>query len=140
MISELTLDLINKIKQVSALQNRVGAAVGGTAADPTMANAPMPFAWVVFGGDVPAGEISRKHRECSYRFDVVVTVQYGQGEADLLNVQYPTLEAIPLAVRGVAMNQGAGEWAYEGSQLLNVLPDRLVYQLTFSVIGYQVLN
>lgn len=140
MISELTQDLINKIKTVAALQNRVGAAVGGTEADPTMANAPTPFVWVIYGGDVPAGEVGKSHREVSYQFRAMLTVQYGLGEADLLDVQLKTLEAIPEAVSGKDSIQYAGKWEYEGSELTTILADRLVYLLTFSVEGYHKLS
>lgn len=139
MISELTQDLINKIKSVSAFENRVGAAVGGTEADPTMSGAPLPFAWVIYGGSQPTGEMregGKVYRETSYLFNVTIGIGYGD-EADLLNTYLPVLEATQQAVAG--SNSGvsnAGLWEYQGDQFELVTVDRMVYTLRFSIVGY----
>jgi hypothetical protein len=140
MISELTQDLINKIKAVPAFQGRVGAAVGGTEADPTLANAPVPFAWVIYGGSAPTGEQyegGKRYRETSYLFNVVIGIGYGK-EADLLNTYLPVLEATQQAVAGFEVSgvSNAGLWEYQGERLDDVQPARLTYSITFSVTGY----
>lgn len=142
MIGELTQDLINKIKVVSAFQNRVGAAVGGTEADPTMANAPLPFAWVIYGGSAPIGEVSengKRYRETQYLFNVSVGIGYGN-EADLLNTYLPVLESTQQAVAGteVAGVSNAGLWEYQGESLEDVQPNRMIYMVRFSITGYHL--
>jgi hypothetical protein len=140
MISELTQDLINKIKSVSALQNRVGAAVGGTEADPTMSQAPCPYAWVIYGGSQPTGdsmaEGGRKYRMTMYDFTAVVGITYGISDTDLLNNQLPVLEAIQQAVAGTEAIKYADLWEYKGEDLAKIEPDRMIYQLKFSIVGY----
>ena len=142
MISELTQDLINKIKSVPAFNFRVGAAVGGTEADPTLANAPLPFAWVIYGGSQPTGEQSengKRYRETSYLFNVVIGIGYGN-EADLLNTYLPVLESTQQAVAGSEVSgvSNAGLWEYQGERLDNVEPERLTYSISFSVTGYHL--
>lgn len=140
MIRELTQDLINKIKAVPAYGNRVGAAVGGTEADPTMSNATTPFAWVIYGGSAPTGEQyegGKKYRETTYIFNVTVAIGYGK-EADLLNTYLPVLEATQQAVAGLEVSgvSNAGLWEYQGENFELVTPDRMVYTMRFSTVGY----
>lgn len=137
MIGELAQDLINKISTVAALGGRVGAAVGGTETDPTMSEAPVPFAWVIFGGDNPqAPENGQKYQQVQYNFSVVVAIDYGVSEADLINNQFAVLEAIQMAVRGTQGHNYSDLWNYEGQELQTVFPNRLVYNLAFSIIGH----
>lgn len=142
MITELMQDLINKIKAVPAYQNRVGAAVGGTEADPTMANAPLPFAWVIYGGSQPTGEMregGKLYRETSYLFNVTIGIGYGD-EADLLNTYLPVLEQTQQAVAGEQAEglSNAGLWEYQGDSFELVTADRMVYTVRFSITGYHL--
>lgn len=138
MIGELAQDLINKISTVSALGGRVGAVVGGTDTDPTMSEAPVPFAWVVFGGDQPVNDIEngKRYQQIKYSFNVVCAISYGQLEADLINNQLAVLEAIQMAVRGTQGHKYSDLWEYEGQELQTVYPSRLVYSMNFSTIGH----
>ena len=140
MISELTQDLINKIKSVPALQGRVGAAVGGTEADPTMANAPLPYSWVIFGGSTPTGESMsdgpKQYWIVQYQFTIVTGIAYGVSESDLLDNQLPVLEAIEKAVAGTKAFKYADLWEFQGADLAKIDPDRMIYQLKFSVNGF----
>lgn len=137
MIGELTQNLINKISAVTALGGRVGAAVGGTATDPTMAEAPVPFAWVIFGGDIPeVAERGEKYQLVKYNFSVVVAISYGGTEEDLINNQLKVLEDIQMAVRGTQGHENSDLWLYEGQELQNVYPSRLVYNVRFSTVGH----
>lgn len=137
MIGELAQDLINKISTVTALGGRVGAVVGGTESDPTMSDAPVPFAWVIFGGDTPnVPESGQKYQIVQYNFSVIVTIEYGQPEADLLTNQFAVLEAIQMAVRGTQGHNNSDLWNYEGQELQTVFPNRLVYNMDFSINGH----
>jgi hypothetical protein len=140
MISELTQDLINKIKSVPALENKVGAAVGGTEADPTMANAPLPYSWVIFGGSTPTGDSlqdgGQQYWLTQYQFTIVTGIAYGSTEADLLNNQLPVLEAIEKAVAGTKAFKYAGLWEFQGADLAKIDTDRMIYQIKFSVDGF----
>ena len=138
MITELTQDLINKITTVPALQNRVGAAVGGTSSDPTMAQAPVPYVWIIFGGSSPTGDTQngRKYRQEQYLFNVVVGISYGTTEDDLLVNQLPILEQVQQAVAGLNPYKYADLWEFQGVNLAKITADRMIYQLEFSVIGH----
>lgn len=138
MITELTQDLINKIITVPALQNRVGASVGGTENDPTLSQAPLPYSWVVFGGSQPTGDTDngKKYRQELYNFAVIVGIAYGNSESDLLNNQLPVLEQIAQAVHGQDSFKYADLWEYTGVDLKKIETDRLIYQLGFSIIGH----
>ena len=141
MISELTQDLINKIKVVPAFENRVGAAVGGTEYDPTMSKAAVPFAWVIYGGSQPTGEQregGKTYRESTYLFKVTIAIGYGK-EADLLNTYLPVLEATQQAVAGKDTGlSNAGLWEYQGENFELVTPDRMVYTMTYANVGYHL--
>jgi len=138
MIKELTQDLINKIATVTSLTGKVGAVVGGTATDPTMAEAPVPFCWVTFGGDHPINdtEVGKLYQQVAYNFAVIAVIQYGQLEADFLNDSLKILEDIPAAVRGTEAYKYADLWEYSGSELKSILPDRLIYQFNFTIVGH----
>jgi hypothetical protein len=140
MIKELTQDLINKVIAVPAFENRVGTNVGGTLADPSMADAPVPFAWIVYGGSTPEGELGRPCMEVLYLFNVNVIIKYGNDQADLLNNQFPILEAVQQAVAGTEGPQASARtenWQYLGDNLEAVLENRMIYTMRFAIIGYQ---
>ena len=139
MISDLVKDLINKISTVTALGGRVGAVVGGTETDPTMSEAPVPFAWVVFGGDTPMNdsEGGQAYRRVKYNFTVVSAIGYGVTEQDMFDNCIPVLESIQNAVSGTqGDNKYVDLWKYEGQELQAVFPTRLVYHINFSIIGH----
>ena len=137
MIGDLAQDLINRVISVPALQGRVGAAVGGTENDPTMAEAPTPFAWVLFANSRPVGDTQngRKYRQEQFHFSVMVAISYGD-ESALLNSSLPILGAITQAVSGQQASDYTDLWEYQGADLTHIQPDRLVYNLTFSIIGH----
>lgn len=139
MISDLVKDLINRISAVTALGGRVGAAVGGTETDPTMSEAPVPFAWVVFGGDTPMNDDDHgtHYRRVRYNFTVVTAISYGITEQDMFDISLPVLEDIQNAVSGTqGDNKYVDLWRYEGQDLQAVFPNRLVYHINFSIIGH----
>jgi hypothetical protein len=138
MIGDLTKNLINTISTVTALSGRVGAKVGGTGTDPTMSEAPVPFAWVIFGGDNPVGdtENGKNYQQILYTFTVVVVISYETTETDLLDNKFAVLEDIQTAVRGTQGHIYSDLWKYEGQELQEIYPSRLVYQQTYSIIGH----
>jgi hypothetical protein len=139
MISDLLQDLINRINTVPALSGKVGAAVGGTATDPTMSEAPVPFAWVIFGGDTPINDAEggQNYRRVVYNFTVVTAVGYGITEQEMFDTSMPVLEDIQYAVAGLQGDTKYVDlWKYEGSELQAVFPSRLVYHINFSIIGH----
>lgn len=143
MIGDLIKDLINKISEVTALGGRVGAAVGGTETDPTMSEAPVPFAWVVFGGDTPINdsENGAQYRRTKYNFTVVTAISYGVTEQEMFDISIPVLEDIQIAVSGLqGNNKYVDLWKYEGQELQAVFPSRLVYHINFSIIGHHKVN
>ena len=143
MITELAEDLINKIKTVPSLQNRVGAAVGGTENDPTLAQAPLPYSWIIYGGSAPIGssnEGGKTYRQTQYLFTVVVGISYGGAESEFLANQLPVLEAIAQAVNGTEAFKYADLWEYQGEELSQIQPDRMIYKMDFSIIGHHKTN
>lgn len=142
MITELIQDLINKITTVPALEGRAGAAVGGTDTDPTMAQAPLPYAWIVLADSTPTGDTAhgKKYRMERYNFSVLVGVAYGVSEPDLVEVQLPVLEGIAQAVSGTESFKYADLWEYQGLELKKIESDRLIYQLHFTIIGHHKTN
>lgn len=133
MISEFAQNLIDKIKTVPALENRVGLASAGGATDPSMASVPLPAAWLMFEGNTATSDIYQAPVEdIEYRFTMAVMLSYAD-QLDLINTQYPTLDAIARSVAGKDSTNFGTKWRYLGAQLVDVFNDRLVYELSFMV-------
>lgn len=133
-IKELAEDLMLKLKSVPALNNNVGMASAGRALDPTMKNAPLPSAWLLFEGDSPQGGDFQlvSADDIIYNFTAAVMVSY-KDQADVLNNQLPFLEELARSVSGRDSLAYASRWKYQGAQLVDIFDDRLVYELSFSV-------
>ena len=72
---------------------------------------------------------------------VAITIAIGYGnEADLLNTYLPVLESTQQAVAGFEVSgvSNAGLWEYQGENFELVTPDRMVYTVRFSIIGYHL--
>ena len=69
IIGDLAEDLIEKIKTVPQLENRIGMATAGGASDPAMKTVPMPAAWLVYDGDSVFGEQARTPQIQDYLFN-----------------------------------------------------------------------
>lgn len=136
-IAELMVDITEKIKQVPALQNRVGFAAGGKAGDPTMRKAKVPFAWPVYAGDVPRTQ-QQNVQSTPVTHEVIVKVCLAYtNEAELSSVSYPVLQEIIQAVTGsnIPFIKGyCAKWSYLG-QALEEIDERLVYVQRYSVQG-----
>jgi hypothetical protein len=132
MIAELAQNLIDKIKTVTALGNRVGLAAAGGATDPSMASVPLPAAWLLFEGDSVDETFQSPVQDITYKFNLALMVSY-KDQLDLINNQLPTIEAIARCVSGKDSTSSASRWQYQGAQLVDVFNDRLVYELSFMV-------
>lgn len=140
MIAELAQDLINKILTVPSLENRVGLASAGGPTDPSMATVPLPSAWLMYEGDSVISSSVRGNipEDINYSFSLSVMVSY-KDQADLINIQLPTIEAIARSVSGRDSTNSALRWKYQGAQLVDVFTDRLVYELKFMVSGTYIV-
>jgi hypothetical protein len=133
-IAELSLDLIDKIKTIPALGNRVGMAAAGGPSDPAMQNVPLPAAWLMYAGDsiIGGGDRGSQSEDIAHQFTLVVMLSY-TNQTDIINNQLPTLEAIARSVSGKDSTGFALRWKYQGAQLVDIYTDRLVYELRFMV-------
>lgn len=140
MISELAQNLIDKILTVPALQNRVGMASAGGLSDPSMATVPLPSAWLMYEGDNVVSSDIRGNlpEDITFNFTLAVMVSY-TNQADLINIQLPTIEAIARSVSGKDSTNSALRWKYQGAQLVDIFTDRLVYELKFMVSGTYIV-
>jgi hypothetical protein len=142
MIAELTQDLINKLNTVPDFGGRVGAQVGGTDTDSTMAEAPIPFAWVIFANSNPQStdqNNGRKYLVTENNFIVIIVFEYAGVMTDTTFIE-EKLVLIDKCVEAVhASNEipNAGLWQYNGVDLYKVYSNRLVYQLNFTAVGHQ---
>jgi hypothetical protein len=128
-IAELATNLMDKLKSVAAMGNRVGLAAAGGITDPSMASVPLPAAWIMYEGDGIQYR-SPQQGDIDYIFTVALMVSYVD-QQDLLNIQLPTLEALARSVSGQESTDFAMRWQYQGAQLVDVFTDRLVYELKF---------
>lgn len=141
MIYELTNDIINKLNTVPELVGKVGARVGGTDTDIAMVEAPIPFAWVLYSTSSPeTNEMSngRNYLIIQNDFVVILAIDYGSDITDSEFMQN-SLSLIDKAVRAVHASEEviySGKWQYTGASLHTVYPNRLIYQLGFSVNGH----
>jgi hypothetical protein len=147
MISENAADLVARVTSVPALTASAGFALGGRGSDPGLVKIPLPAAWIMFGKDqvdeapygtsqtgggglVPTGE------NIQQIFSVVIYVPY-LSQDDLLNVQFPLLEAVITAVRGNGEPAPSGNrWRYIGQKLAMVYPDRLAYEQHYTLDAF----
>jgi hypothetical protein len=133
VIDTYTHDLINKIKTVAAFGGRVAATLGGTEADPTLAEVTTPCAWVLFESSQNSDQANRKWQMMRLNFSVVLILPYGAGETDFIDTQLKLVEDTAQAVRGtLAANQGSHLWGFEGCTLEQAEPTRITYRLMFS--------
>ena len=133
MIAEFAQDLINKIKTVPALGNRVGFAAAGGATDPSMSSVPLPAGWILFEGEsleLPSNNSTPQ--DMIYNFSLALLLSYTD-QQDVINNQLATIEAIARSVSGRESTNQGSRWFYNGAQLVDVFNDRLVYELSFMV-------
>ena len=134
-IDIITQDLVDKVKTVPELSNRVGLAVGGTDIDPINREMPRPAAWVIFTG-MPIIDGSRTATQdvfVSYSYVVKVLIDYGN-ESELISTSFPLLEKIVETVKGSGINNlPFHDWSFEGMALESLDGDRMVWVLNLSI-------
>lgn len=142
MISEVANDLLAKIRSVPALASSTSYAIGGKATDPALKEIPLPACRLLFIAVTPdedprtigsgrGGNIVPKSEVVLCDFRALVLVPYGD-DADILNVQFPLLEAVAEAVKATPAPSGH-RWRYFGLKLSFVFPDRLGYEQRFTL-------
>lgn len=142
IISTITQDLLNKLKSVPTLGDRVGCTLGGTEADPTLANMPAPFAWVIVQSSQNVDTDRPKYQRITVNYVVFLGLDYGKGESDFVDTQLTLIEDIARAVGGTEVSvPGPGRWSYEGCNWIHGDPTRAMYALNFSAVAhYSPLN
>lgn len=134
-IDIITQDLVDKVKTVSALNNRVGLAVGGTDIDPINRDLPRPAAWVVFTGIpvIDGSAITTQNVSVTYTYDVKVLIDYGK-ESKLIATDLPLLETIVDTVKGSEISGlPYHTWSFNGMFMESLDPDRMVWILNLSI-------
>lgn len=133
MIAEITNNLVDKIKGVAAFGGRVAATLGGTEADPTLVNIQSPCAWVLFQSSQNRDKPAQKWQVMRLNFSVVLFLQYGEGETDFVDTQLKLIDDVSQAVRGkTSSDSQQALWEVNGFELVNVEPNRMTYQMSFS--------
>lgn len=141
MIAELAADLLAKVQAVPALTTRTGLTLGGRAQDPGLLKVSTPAAWIVMKGDQvdddsnsthgPASGFVPKTQTMLGVWSVTLFIGYVD-DADMITNQYPLLEATAEAVHATETPSGM-RWRYIGQKVVTVYPDRLAYELRFTV-------
>jgi hypothetical protein len=141
VISEHARDLRDKIIAVGGWQTTPGLALGGKSLDPGLIKLPIPAAWVVFDEDDPDMPEDNRERgavsglvtvnQIQARFGVLLVLPYTDDD-DMLDVQYPFMESVIVAVHGTDA-PGGYRWRYAGQERRFVQPDRLAYLQHYAV-------
>jgi hypothetical protein len=143
MIKELMQDLQTKLTTVAALSGKVGFQLGGTDTDPNLTETPLPYAWIIFGGKTPGGQeqgSGHRWRIDAYTFHVILAIGYGMTDVNFLT-KLKIVEDAAQAVAGTSAISNTDLWEDVGAELKSVYPNRLVYQLSFSINGHhQLIN
>ncbi len=150
MIAECAADLLARAQSVPELTSRCGLSLGGHSIDPTLLKIPLPAAWVIYGGDQPdeapfgssgqgGGGMVPQQQVMLSLWRVVVYLPYTTDE-DLINVQYPLIESVLMAVRNTITSDDNGtaapsghRWRYAGQKLVLVYNDRLAYEQHYTL-------
>lgn len=135
-ITQLMVDIKNRVKAAPLMEGRVGTTPGGKSSDPTMRKAVTPFAWVLYvGNNTRTARAGIAITPVTHTVIVKIAVPYGT-EADLENISWPVLEQVieyvtdtPIAAFGACTR-----WTYEGTAL-EELDERMVYEQRYSVQG-----
>ena len=141
MISQLSQDLLNKIKAIPSGKLgtspvRAGLAVGATSIDPFMEKVQLPAVWAVYVGDVqldgdPQGKCGATVQA---QFVVKVFVEY-TSEKDLVDNQYPLLREIANQINGQMGPAGSMRWKYDGQTLDEITGNRVVFDQRYSIVA-----
>lgn len=140
MTALLAADLLAKVRTITALENRTSLSIGGRSEDPGLVKIPLPAAWVTNKSTEP-DERDYSHGPTSgfigadismATWCVTTFIQYTD-DADLINVQFPMLDAIVAAVHGTDGPDGSMQWRDAGRRIALVYPDRMAYEQRFTI-------
>lgn len=143
MISECAADILAKVQAVAGIAAGSGAALslGGRSADPGLLKVPLPAAWVTLREDETAerdythghesGVVIRA-QPMMLTFAVTIWIPYSSDE-DLLEVQFPLLEAVIGAVHASDCTVAGYRWRYIGQRIALVHNDRLAYEQRYTL-------
>lgn len=126
-------DIIERIKSVTDLNDKVGNVVGLTDIDAMNRHEQPPFVWVWYIGDDPdqqTGYANRCVTKVTSRFIVQVVIDRGN-EQEQINTHLPLLHEIVAAVAGGEPQKGV-YWLYGGQNLVSI-DHRCVWQQQYSV-------
>lgn len=135
--SELAEAAKDIVKDVTELNSRAGLAAMHYS-DPSMRNAPIPCAWVLYVG------MSNNNAEprgipgvADVTQEIVVKILLAYNtESDLLNIQYPVLDAIREAMISTKIDASPScEYFKFEQETLEEIDDRLVYVQRYSFNG-----
>jgi hypothetical protein len=137
MIAENIAALLAAVQTVPALAQSAGLQVGGESIDPAMIKIALPAAWVLHASDRATAEADAAFiavpQALQINYFVVVFLPY-VSQSDLLATQFPLLESIIAAVRGVQAPDGT-QFAYRGQRITGLNPGRITYEQTYSLIA-----
>jgi len=142
MISEISTDLLNKVRSVPSLASSTSFAIGGKAEDPSLKSIPLPACRLIlmsiFADEDPhttgssrGPGIVPKTQVVLFDLRALVIVPY-LTDSDILNVQFPLLEAVMTTVKGTPAPSGH-RWRFLGQKLSFVYPDRMGYEQRFTL-------
>lgn len=142
MIKELATDLLTRVRGVPTLEQSTSFAIGGKAADPALKTIPLPFCRLLFMNVYPAEDpittgtargssIVPTSEVVLLDFRALLGVPY-LDDTDILTVELPLLESVKSAVHGIGSPSGH-RWRWFSTKLSFVYPDRLGYELMFTV-------
>lgn len=136
MIDLILDDAVTKLKTISALNNRVGMALGGRDIDPQLENVPKPAAWILYNGSTNIDE--REDGSCvtpvRHDLDVLLIVDNGNATHLKTNV-FPLIESVIAEINGKEGPLGTKYYRYESSFLDALESDRLIYSFRFTIIA-----
>lgn len=136
MIADVMESAKDIVKSVVALDSRAGLAAMHYS-DPTMRKAPIPCAWVIYAGmSNQSTETTGVPGVIEKNYDIIVKVLLSYNtESDLLDIQYPVLDAIRIAMTTTKIDTPACQYFKFEQEILEEIDDRLVYNMRFSFVG-----
>jgi hypothetical protein len=127
--------MIDSVKSVTELGNRVGLEVGGKDIDPVNKNLTRPAAWVIYVGDDVEESNDRSPCGTLVRLNFVVKVLIDRdNEATQISTNLPLLHKVVSAVRGTDPLSSGSKVVYEGQVLEELTNERMVWEQNYSIL------
>lgn len=130
-------DILDRIKAIPELENRVGFTVGGQDMDPMNDKLKTPFVWIVFvTDDVTLQNPVRPSCGDTLKLNYMVKValDYGRDENKLIDTDLPILHLITSAIHGeTPPGLPVSFWQYHNQTLESLDSDRMVWVQNYSI-------